>query len=135
MKATGVLHDMTLRFSPLIRHSRCLQRVNPGPDQRFVAALSFFVLARSYFPSSSSSCATCSSSYSSSASRSCCYSSLCCCSCRRRDADAVMLLIESLCFQELRHISNLANKLAICSQHTHGLQNLYKNLSKREAGE
>ena len=49
MKATGVLHDMTLRFSPLIRHSRCLQRVNPGPDQRFVAALSFFVLARSIF--------------------------------------------------------------------------------------
>eukprot|EP00435_Cladocopium_sp_Y103_P034253 s610_g8.t2 len=36
------------------------------------------------------------------------------------------------CVSELRDISNLADKLAICSQHTHGLQNLYKNLSKRE---
>ena len=35
--------------------------------------------------------------------------------------------------KELGDISNLADKLATCSQHAHGLQNLYKNLSKREA--
>lgn len=35
--------------------------------------------------------------------------------------------------QDLKDISDLAGKLQTCVQHSHGLQNLYRNLSNREA--
>eukprot|EP00434_Breviolum_minutum_P031940 symbB.v1.2.028246.t1/scaffold2978.1/size66007/3 len=36
------------------------------------------------------------------------------------------------CMLELKDIRDLAGKLETCTQHSHGLQNLYRNLSKRE---